>query len=203
LLLLIDLDCKLKTANLQSQIEMNQFDASKDYYSILGAEEDASRSDIERHYKRLAVKHHPDRGGSEEEMKALNEAYGVLRDHAARTAYDAERKPKLPQAPEAALRASPGLQLDAVAGQTLSAVLFLGAGLVLSLLVRFQWIWFLWPLAILAFFLVAVGIVMAHGALSRVGDNLSATRRGVRLTFELLFWLAVVVCGYGLYLVLR
>jgi hypothetical protein len=182
---------------------MNQFDSTKDYYSILGAEEDASRSDIERHYKRLAVKHHPDRGGSEEEMKALNEAYGVLKDDAARTAYDAERQQKLPEAPEATIYTSPGLQLDAVAGQSLSAMLFLGAGLVLSLLVRFQWIWFLWPLAILAFFLVAVGVIMAHGALKRVGDNLAASRRGLRVTFELLFWSAVAACGFGLYLVLR
>jgi hypothetical protein len=93
--------------------------------------------------------------------------------------------------------------LDAVAGQTLSAVLFLGAGLVLALLVRFQWIWFLWPLAILAFFLVFVGVIMAHGALRRVRDTLPASRRGMRVTFELLFWSAVMVCGYGLYLVLR
>jgi preprotein translocase subunit Sec63 len=200
---LLFLNCKLKIANLQSQTEMTQFDSSKDYYSILGAEEDASRSDIERHYKRMAVKHHPDRGGSEEEMKALNEAYGVLRDDAARSAYDAERQQKLPEVPAATLYTSPGLQLDAVAGQTLSAVLFLGAGLVLALLVRFQWIWFLWPLAILAFCLIAVGVIMARGALRRVGSDLSQSRRGVRVTFELLFWLAVAVCCYGLYLVLR
>jgi curved DNA-binding protein CbpA len=51
---------------------MAQFDANKDYYSTLGAETDSSPGEIERLYKRLAVRHHPDRGGCEEQMKALN-----------------------------------------------------------------------------------------------------------------------------------
>ena len=54
---------------------MSQFDASKDYYAILGADENSSPRDIERLYKRLARKRHPDRGGTDDEMKVLNEAY--------------------------------------------------------------------------------------------------------------------------------
>src|ERR1043165_10074691 len=50
----------------------------KDYYSILGAGREATREEIERRYKRLAQQHHPDRGGDEEEMKTLNEAWRVL-----------------------------------------------------------------------------------------------------------------------------
>ena len=71
---------------------MSQFDSRKDYYAVLGAEEDASRSDIDRHYKRLAAHLHPDRGGSEEEMKSLNEAYGILKDETTRRDYDDQRQ---------------------------------------------------------------------------------------------------------------
>lgn len=53
---------------------MSEFDRSKDYYEILGADERASRSDLERLYKRMAARLHPDKGGNEEEMKSLNEA---------------------------------------------------------------------------------------------------------------------------------
>ena len=71
---------------------MSHSDSNKDYYSILGAAENAPRGEIERLYKRKAVQHHPDRGGDEEEMKTLNEAYGVLRDVQMRAAYDAHRQ---------------------------------------------------------------------------------------------------------------
>jgi curved DNA-binding protein CbpA len=41
---------------------MSDLDVEKDYYSILGAETTASQDEIERLYKRLAKRHHPDRG---------------------------------------------------------------------------------------------------------------------------------------------
>src|SRR5919206_1342739 len=62
-----------------------------DHYTTLGVEADATRREIERRYKRLAAEHHPDRGGDEERMKSLNEAYRVLRDDPRRAAYDAAR----------------------------------------------------------------------------------------------------------------
>src|SRR3954467_3348315 len=109
---------------------MSRFDASKDYYSILGAGEDASAGDIERLYKRKAVEHHPDRGGDEEEMKSLNEAYGVLRDEGARRAYDARRRSGVAEATAvAAPHTAPPLQVEAAAAQSLGAVLFIVAGL--------------------------------------------------------------------------
>ncbi|HWT03821.1 MAG TPA: J domain-containing protein [Pyrinomonadaceae bacterium] len=184
---------------------MGQFDASKDYYSILGAGEDASAGDIERLYKRKAVEHHPDRGGDEEQMKTLNEAYGVLRDESARRAYDARRRGAAAGVGEvaAAPHTAPPLQVEAAAAQSLGAVLFIGAGLVLALLVRFQWIWFLWPLAILALALVAVGILMAHGAIRRLEDRHSFTRSWFGVTLEVMFWAVLVCGGYGIYLVLR
>ena len=184
---------------------MSEADERRDYYTVLGAERDDSRAEIERRYKRLAVEHHPDRGGDEEEMKSLNEAYAVLKDKETRRIYDAER-----QQPEsegtATIYTAPPLEVNAAAGQSLGALLFIGAGLVLALLVRFQWIWFLWPLGVLAFFLVVVGLVMAHGALRRVENDFAAAkslRSWFGVSLEVLFWLAVLVCGYGLYLVLR
>ncbi len=181
---------------------MKQFDSSKDYYSILGADEDASPGDIERLYKRLAVQHHPDRGGDEEEMKSLNEAYGVLKDKEARRVYDAERQQPASEAPTAIYTSSP-LEVDAAAGQSLGALLFIGAGLVLALLVRFQWIWFLWPLAVLAVCLVVVGLIMAHGALRRIEDQQKHARRWLGVTLEVMFWAVLLSSGYGIYLVLR
>lgn len=187
---------------------MSQFDASKDYYSILGAGEDASAGDIDRLYKRKAVEHHPDRGGDEEEMKSLNEAYGVLKDEGARRAYDAERRGAAEGAggmasTAAAPPTSPGLQVEAAAAQSLGAVLFIGAGLVLALLVKLQWIWFLWPLGVLALALVAVGVLMAHGAIRRLEDRHALAHSWFGVTLEVVFWAALVCGGYGIYLMLR
>ena len=70
---------------------MSQLDSQKDYYAILGANERTSQGDLERLYKRMAARRHPDRGGSEDEMKSLNEAYSVLRNAEARREYDEQR----------------------------------------------------------------------------------------------------------------
>ncbi|HEX8845498.1 MAG TPA: J domain-containing protein [Pyrinomonadaceae bacterium] len=182
---------------------MSRFDSSKDYYSILGADEDASQSEIERLYKRRAVQHHPDRGGDEEEMKSLNEAYGVLRDETTRDAYDAERRQDEASDLSAPPYSSPSAQVDAFTGQWIGAVLFIGLGLVLMLLVRFQWIWFIWPLAILAFFLIVVGVLMAHAAVGRIGKEYSVSHRWLGVTREIAFWVAVLSFGYGVYLIIR
>jgi ABC-type siderophore export system fused ATPase/permease subunit len=184
---------------------MSRFNASKDYYSILGASEDASQSEIERLYKRLAVQHHPDRGGDEEEMKSLNEAYRVLRDETERHAYDVERRNGA-EAEEAESFAQPYAQpsakVDVFTGQWVGAILFIAVGLVLALLVRFQWIWFLWPLAILAAFLVLVGLLMAHAAMRRVGSEQKRARAWLGVTLEVAFWTVVVGGGYGIYLII-
>ena len=192
---------------------MSQFDASKDYYSILGASRDATRTEIERQYKRRAVQHHPDRGGDEEEMKTLNEAYGVLRDDASRRAYDDERR-ATPEAQFASrrssdvhgppYRASPAAQADAVYGRGVGALLCVGVGVFLLLLVRFQWIWFLWPLAILAALVILMGVMMAHAAMMAFRESLSQTHPARRYTKvqEALFWSIVCGGGYGIYLIL-
>ena len=183
---------------------MGQFDSNKDYYSVLGADQDASRSEIERLYKRRAVRHHPDRGGLEEDMKALNEAYGVLRDEATRRAYDAQRRAPVTSGTDVPPFSSPSAQADAVYGQSVGALLCIGIGLVLLFLVRFQWIWFLWPLAVLAAFVIILGVLMAHAAMRSIRGSLSLShpaRRHTRIQ-EVLFWSAVCGGVYGVYLIL-
>ena len=62
--------------------------AGKDYYDILGVKKDASEDEIKKAFRRLARKHHPDTGGSEEKFKEINEAYEVLSDSEKRSQYD-------------------------------------------------------------------------------------------------------------------
>lgn len=52
----------------------------KDYYSILGIDKSASDADIKRAYRKLAGKHHPDRGGDADQFKQIQEAYDILSD---------------------------------------------------------------------------------------------------------------------------
>ena len=59
-----------------------------DYYSILGVGKNASQDDIKKAYRKLAMKHHPDRGGSAEKLQQVNEAYDVLKDPTKRKQYD-------------------------------------------------------------------------------------------------------------------
>jgi len=60
----------------------------KDYYKILGVDKNASVDDIKKAFRKLAGQHHPDRGGSEEKFKEVNEAYQVLSNVQKRGEYD-------------------------------------------------------------------------------------------------------------------
>lgn len=64
-----------------------------DHYRTLQVTRDADAEVIERAYKALSLKYHPDRsGGTDPEatrrMQSINEAYATLRDPARRKAYD-------------------------------------------------------------------------------------------------------------------
>lgn len=64
----------------------------KDYYDALGVSRNATVEEIKKAYRRLAMKHHPDRNTSdanaEERFKEVQEAYDVLSDERKRAAYD-------------------------------------------------------------------------------------------------------------------
>ncbi len=66
--------------------------SKRDYYEVLGIEKNASKEDIKKAYRKLAVKYHPDRNPgnkeAEEKFKEATEAYEVLSDDQKRPIYD-------------------------------------------------------------------------------------------------------------------
>jgi len=66
--------------------------SKRDYYEVLGVNRDASEDDIKKAYRKLAMKHHPDRNPdnpkAEEHFKEAKEAYEMLSDPAKRSTYD-------------------------------------------------------------------------------------------------------------------
>ncbi|MDP3702428.1 MAG: molecular chaperone DnaJ [Hylemonella sp.] len=66
----------------------------RDFYEILGVAKNASEEDIKKAYRKLAMKHHPDRNQgdsakvAEEKFKEAKEAYEMLSDAQKRAAYD-------------------------------------------------------------------------------------------------------------------
>jgi len=57
-------------------------------YKVLGLESNASDSEIKKAYKKLAIKHHPDKGGDEATFKEITRAYEILSDENKRKLYD-------------------------------------------------------------------------------------------------------------------
>lgn len=67
--------------------------AKRDYYDVLGVSKDSDDKTIKKAYKRLAMKHHPDRNtdnkeAAETKFKEIQEAYAVLSDGQKRQTYD-------------------------------------------------------------------------------------------------------------------
>ena len=68
--------------------------SKRDYYEVLGLTKGASDDDIKKAYRKLAMKHHPDRNqgdgakASEEKFKEAKEAYEMLSDPQKKAAYD-------------------------------------------------------------------------------------------------------------------
>lgn len=185
---------------------IQKFDSSRDYYRVLGVSEDASTDDLDRAYRTEARKRHPDGGGSNEEMKSLNEAHDILSDSETRKAYDAERKPgrlaypsSMAFDPEAASRAGtlkiPVADPD-FAGLLMGAAACFGLGIPLLLLVEMQWVFFLWPLRIMSLGALLLGVVLAHSALAVKRRKLRGARpdypRGLLVLQELVFWVVAL-----------
>ncbi|GMI39360.1 hypothetical protein TrCOL_g9501 [Triparma columacea] len=62
-------------------------DTSK-LYETLGVEKSADAKDIKKAYRKLAIKHHPDKGGDEQKFKEISAAYEILSDPDKRSKYD-------------------------------------------------------------------------------------------------------------------
>ena len=66
--------------------------AKGDYYELLGIDRDSDPEKIKKAYRKLAMKHHPDRNpgnkDAERKFKEISEAYEVLKDDQKRAAYD-------------------------------------------------------------------------------------------------------------------
>jgi len=64
----------------------------KDYYKVLGVSKTATKEEINKAYRKLALKYHPDKNPdnkeAEEKFKELSEAYEVLKDPEKRKKYD-------------------------------------------------------------------------------------------------------------------
>jgi molecular chaperone DnaJ len=66
--------------------------AKRDYYEVLGIPKNASKDDIKKAYRKLAIQYHPDKNPgnkeAEERFKEATEAYEVLADDQKKAAYD-------------------------------------------------------------------------------------------------------------------
>ncbi|WP_185235437.1 molecular chaperone DnaJ [Teredinibacter franksiae] len=66
--------------------------SKRDYYEVLGVSKDCSAQELKKAYRKVAMKHHPDRNegdkASEEKFKEASEAYEILSDDQKRGAYD-------------------------------------------------------------------------------------------------------------------
>src|SRR5947208_17165160 len=88
--------------------------AKRDYYEVLGVNRDADEEAIKKAYRRLAMKHHPDRNPddpkAEELFKEAKEAYEILADVNKRAAYDRYSRSRVdgPRAGMAARRGRSG-----------------------------------------------------------------------------------------------
>ncbi len=63
-----------------------------DYYKILGVNKNATKAEIKKAYRKLAMKYHPDHTkgdkDAEAKFKKISEAYAVLSDKEKRKQYD-------------------------------------------------------------------------------------------------------------------
>ena len=188
---------------------MKDFDSSKDYYDVLGIDENATFDEIEKMFRRMAIRVHPDSGGSEEEMKALNEAHTILKDPATREAYDLARdvpyrrtKPHAPHGYQDRpnVGAPAGYQDEDFLGRLISSLAFLGGGLVFFLVIEANWVFFLWPLRLLSLGILAMSIYWTYAAFKLKQKQLKSALK--RRLAEIAFWAVVCAVACGLFAIM-
>ena len=64
-------------------------DDDADLYDVLGVDESATPAEIKKAYRKLSLKHHPDKGGDANLFKEVTRAYEVLSDGDKRALYEA------------------------------------------------------------------------------------------------------------------
>lgn len=64
----------------------------EDFYQILGVNQNATQDEIKKAYRKLAVEHHPDKGGDENKFKKISEAYDTIGDENKRSQYDNQKR---------------------------------------------------------------------------------------------------------------
>lgn len=69
---------------------MDRVDELTDHYAVLELSPSAADDEVKRAYRRLAMTHHPDRGGSISRFVQVQRAYDVLGDPQARASFDAD-----------------------------------------------------------------------------------------------------------------
>ena len=62
------------------------------HYATLGVSETATQDEIKKAYRRLAMQHHPDKGGDTNKFQEIQSAYDAVSDEQRRAQYDAERR---------------------------------------------------------------------------------------------------------------
>ncbi|EPQ59851.1 hypothetical protein GLOTRDRAFT_71540 [Gloeophyllum trabeum ATCC 11539] len=82
--------------SLQKAQKLLKQSKQKDYYKVLGVARDADQKTIKKAYRKATMKAHPDKGGSEAKMAAVNEAYEVLSNPELRARFDAGDDPNDP-----------------------------------------------------------------------------------------------------------
>lgn len=115
---------------LTYQVEIN-------YYSILEIESTATSHEIKKSYRKLALKHHPDKGGDPEAFKEMANAYEILMDEETRTIYDRERasytfEHKASSQPSEPRAVSPVAQSSVIFNATHSTTISVNTSLVAS-----------------------------------------------------------------------
>ena len=63
----------------------------ENYYDILGVSETSTQDEIKKAYRKMAIEHHPDKGGDENTFKKISEAYDTIGDEGKRQQYDSQK----------------------------------------------------------------------------------------------------------------